>query len=68
MSNDLISRSELMKNVECDSNFRLVVKCDKVVNAPTAYDVDAVCEALENNAFWTDPTFDEDGHCDDTTQ
>lgn len=47
MSNDLISRKSLMECAEYDDKFRLVVPYEKIKNAKTAYDVDAVCEELE---------------------
>lgn len=47
MSNDLISRKALMECAEYDANFNLVIPYNKVANAQTAYDVDAVCKELE---------------------
>ena len=47
MSNDLISRSELMEFAEYDVNFRLVIPYEKVKKAQTVYDLEKVCEELE---------------------
>lgn len=47
MSNDLISRSELMEFAEYDVNFRLVIPYEKVKKAQTVYDVEAVCEEIK---------------------
>lgn len=48
MSNDLISRKALMECAEYDANFNLVIPYNKVANAQTAYDVDAVINELES--------------------
>ena len=34
-------------------------------NQPTAFDVNAVVKQLECSSCWTEPTFDEDGWCND---
>lgn len=38
---------------------------DFVNRQPTAFDKDKVKEELENSSWWTEPTFDEDGWCND---
>ena len=34
-------------------------------NIPTAYDTEKVVEQLEEASHWEEPTFDEDGYCND---
>lgn len=36
-----------------------------IISQPTAFDKDKVKEELENSSWWTEPTFDEDGWCND---
>lgn len=65
MSNDLISRKALMECAEYDASFNLVIPYKKVLDAPTAYDVDAVYKELENATgsihYTEDASFD--GKC-----
>lgn len=50
MNNDLISRSELKKNLDLKFSFGLENKIklfDEIDNTPTAYDADKIIEQLE---------------------
>ena len=36
-----------------------------IKNAPTAYDIEKVVKCLDEASHWEEPTFDEDGYCND---
>lgn len=42
--------------------------CELIDAQPTAYDIEDVCSRLEANAFWTEPTYDEDGYSNDDAE
>ena len=75
---DLISRSALLKIFDHDLKcfetsgktetemYISVADMRKMINGqPTAYDVEKVVAELENASHWEEPTFDEDGYCND---
>lgn len=75
---DLISRSALLEEIKRELErgraidsffdgtlFHYTGIKAIIENQPTAYDVDKVVKELEEESFWTEPTFDEDGYCND---
>ena len=51
------------------SAYELGLKLMKYIERmPSAYDVDRVVEQLENSAYWTESTFDEDGYSNDDSE
>lgn len=61
---DLISRSQLLKEIE---NWGGCVEAlqEYISNMPTAFDAEKIVAELEEASHWEEPTFDEDGYCND---
>lgn len=80
MNNILISKEKVLKiidtlgysNCHNSDDYKANSKIDKIrqsiVEMKVDYDVDAVCKELEEAAFYTQPTFDEDGYSNDDSE
>ena len=81
MNDDLISRKAVLEILEKvfdeyrmswspgEKNGGFSSAVPKAINdLPIAYNVDAVCKALEDKSYWTQSTFDEDGYCNDDSE
>lgn len=55
-----IPSSNLIKDIGRIKDYLEYIK-----QQPTAFDKDKVKEELDNSSWWTEPTFDEDGWCND---
>ena len=59
--NAIIADEEAPGNVKDYAMFLI----SEISAEPTAYDVEKVVAELENASHWEEPTFDEDGYCND---